>query len=1227
MGILELIKNKAQQALSGVGNFIDQDKTIGGVQLAQGGLMNRIKNTPFTDAQGVPTTVGQRAGEVYQRFKDDSDRYNVFSSGRNMNTGADIIDKPVQAIFNSNPAKFVESRMIDPLLKVPGNVETALDSNKTAVERGIAGLSAGAAFLPGVDDAVVASIQAMQEEAAGSNKDVLSTQYEPTPLGDILRNRGVEGAPATAMDYLELPLMLGGVIATGKGGDALLKRGDELIPGIKYSNIENVAPPPPTINYFKPKGSSQADFIADEAGNVSKVKAATKKQLETLIPEVDKEVIETTPKLLPSGKLPEPTYDEVLSQDILANPINTRSKFRQKIDNLFVNTVEKLKQSFGDNYKKHVEPLLNKYKSRITAGNAWLATKESELADLVKNSGIKVGGDEDKYLYMFRAKDGFKRVSEKVGVERAKELEAVYRSLRAQYDDVIDTVNTARREAGLPEIPKKEDFLSQLHKGSTLDKLGNLSGSADVSDEISSAIFKKQGAKSQGGAIENMTNYLQRAKMAGFTDISASEIRNFRESLAKIPGVDRQVLDQLTELEQNITGGGKNMSDVQKAAEAVAGKIKGAAVIGKASTLLNQVLSLPHGIANTGVVNFVKGFGKDTAEASKKSDFLSFLRHGDNPVLRTGNAYTKAADKAGDVLRVANEKVATSVWSGLYQKAKQLQVEDPIKWADDEAARILGDRRAGLNPQFYNSFLGKTMGAFTLEQTAAVTSLMQNLGAQKWGTVVGTLMAWKIGNDLNEKFGTGMRPFFDPLEAITDTVELGLGSDEKEKDTIKAVMRPFVEALQLAPPLASGVYTGYKLGEAVGLFPESGQVFDEDPTWMNAGSLYNPFDKWGRNITGNRVIDEPINVASKFLPFVDQGAKTLQSAVSLGRGYAETKGGDPMYQMPDNIFDQGRALLFGQSSTPEARDWFKNDFSGYLTDKQKAAFAKITGKEERLNFLENAQTKNESVNQLRSTKNTLKENRSINTITGSGATLSLPTSKAEADENKAVITEMLGGGVTPSKDDISIGLFRGKSATSKSIEERTQVYEDLKRITADEFMSNEQKMAVIEASGANEDTAEYYNLASKDQDVRLQEMLPKLDNMDDKELVTFLMQGRKALAGKQLVSNAMVDYLFENDYIGENEKEAIKALKFDEIQNKFYFSKSFAKKGSGMTYKQAKAFYKMDMPKFSTIKDTASLLKSINQNVTQTSSNGDKLLETILTGNKPARTNNSKLWF
>ena len=137
--------------------------------------------------------------------------------------------------------------------------------------------------------------------------------------------------------------------------------------------------------------------------------------------------------------------------------------------------------------------------------------------------------------------------------------------------------------------------------------------------------------------------------------------------------------------------------------------------------------------------------------------------------------------------------------------------------------------------------------------------------------------------------------------------------------------------------------------------------------------------------------------------------------------------------------------------------------------------------------------------------------------------------------------------------------------------------------------------------------------------------------MDTDEMVKFLMQGRRAIGGKQLVSNGMVDYLYENDYIDKNAKDAIKALKYDEINDKFYFKKSFTGGtggGRNLTYKQALALFKIPIPSFNELRGFRGLLSQYAGTTSQTGREGETLLSEIL--NKPASQTASRgnnLWF
>lgn len=883
--------------------------------------------------------------------------------------------------------------------------------------------------------------------------------------------------------------------------------------------------------------------------------------------------------------------------------INTGNKVTNLFRDISSQTPERLKSLLGEvNYNKRVAPIINEGSELIAKGQEFKNVYRTKLDSILKNSNIRVGSDDDKLLYMFRKKGGASKVASKVGADRANQLKAAYDTLRQSYDEIIDVINTQRVSAGLREIPKKKDFLSQVSRPGSRSLDDILSGSASTTDEISSGIFKKQGKVAQGGAIESMNSYLDLAERAGFTDITAKRYRDLAQTIGEQSGVPSKVNRELNSLSDTITGV-KQTSVPERILDTVLGRAKGAAVFGKASTLFNQTLSLPTAIVQTGPINFVKGMIKKTPEV-KQSPLLRSMTKVDPMSLRKGG--DKITGAMGDVLASANKSMYEVTWKGMLEKAKGMKVSNPIQWADQETARILGDRRLGMMPKFYNSILGKTIGAFTIEQTAQMTTFARDIGKKNWGKVLGTLIAWKVGNEITRNV-TGRTPFFDPVDAIVDSLELGAGSDKKKKSEVKAATRLLVEVMQLSPVISSAAYNAYALGDGLNLLPDSKEVFDDDPTWMNTKSMLNPFENINRNITGNRYIDTPLNVAAKVIPGVGQLNSALQAGTSLVRGYAETnydeKDGTttPTYLMNRNIPESVKALLFGQSSTKAAQDWYGTDFAPYLTDKQEAAFNGMSP-DQKVPFLQGVQPTNENIKKI---------NYGTDQI-GTGktpTTTSTPKNKAEMTALKEQSTAMLDAGMVPTVDQLK-SLFNGYTTQDKSLETRNKAYKNLETLMTNELYSDEQKQAILSASGTNPDDYAYYELASKDWETKLQNIAPLFDNMSEDEVVQSLIVGRKAIGNKQMITNDMIDYLYENDVISKDVVKMIKAVKFDEIKGKYYVSKSY--KGSGgMSVSAATKAYKTTPLKLDRQKGLDYLSKTSSPK-TGYDNSGEQLLENIL---------------
>lgn len=905
------------------------------------------------------------------------------------------------------------------------------------------------------------------------------------------------------------------------------------------------------------------------------------------------------------GRTVDEVVDDAVKRVADLTDFNPGNKVSRWIRKQFLDTPDNLKRTFGTMYDTHVAPIIKSHADRLAQGVDWKNSYYKKLQDLP----VKAGSGDDKLIRTIGKKGGFEKVRALVGDERAKQIADTYTQMRGMYDEIIDTINTSRQNAGLPTIPKKDDFLSQIGSGKkSIFDLG-IDKANYTTDEVSSAIFKKQGKDATTGAIESMRDYLEYAQRAGFSDLTGKDLANLRGILGKSESVPREVLEQLRRMEETILGT-KEINPIQKGIENIAGTMRGAKVIGKLSTLISQGLSIPQAIVEAGPINFIKGqFSKEAVEAVTKSQFLKVANQSVPRSLRTGNAYTKALGLGGDALREGQNVASTTIWKGLYSRARQMGLKgaDAIAWVDSELPKLVGDRRLGMGPEAYNTFVGKIFGAFTIEPTAAITQLVKRVGQKDVGKVVGTLFAWHVGNTLNEKYGTGYRPFTDPAQAVMDAYEFSTGSENKKQSDIKAITTLFAEGLQAAPIANNMFNTAYSVGETAGILPDSRDVMGNDQTWMNAGSLYNPLDGWDRNITGNKLIDAPANIASNFIPGVDSTLKGIQAGKTMNRGYAVTKDGSPMYGAPEGVVEKGRALAFGQSATQNARDWFDNDFAGWLTDTQKNVASLIPDKQTRVDFVKNAQSRQETLNKLQNTTSDGGSSPSLfggeKTTTGStastaaGSLISKPTTQAQKDQNKLVVEEMLASGAPVSDGDISLVYFDGQTYDKSARKGQQTILEQMIKVADDEFLTPEQKTQIANAAKINPNDLQYYRTASLDEEEREASVLEyaasiQPENRD--EFLQNLMLGRRAVGGKSLFSIGIFDRLYDEGLVSGDEKKLLNAVKYDPVFNKFYMDRDYKGSGGGGATK-------------SQIKSQISKVNALYKDMLKPSSNSDNL--------------------
>jgi hypothetical protein len=119
------------------------------------------------------------------------------------------------------------------------------------------------------------------------------------------------------------------------------------------------------------------------------------------------------------------------------------------------------------------------------------------------------------------------------------------------------------------------------------------------------------------------------------------------------------------------------------------------------------------------------------------------------------------------------------------------------------------------------------------------------------------------------------------------------------------------------------------------------------------------------------------------------------------------------------------------------------------------------------------------------------------------------------------------------------------------------------------------KQTVLQASGASTEDATYFIEAGKDPQVKEQDLLPQIQSTTDHtQLINDLAAMRKMVGGKMVVDDTVITYLNDQGNISDAEAKMLRAYHYDEVNNKFYFSKSYNGGVKKLTYAQAKAIFK-----------------------------------------------------
>lgn len=428
----------------------------------------------------------------------------------------------------------------------------------------------------------------------------------------------------------------------------------------------------------------------------------------------------------------------------------------------------------------------------------------------------------------------------------------------------------------------------------------------------------------------------------------------------------------------NILAGKKSRTDrsaeqmfgrgLYRAMSDVEGKVAANMVGGNLSTAISNFIPLAQGsgeVRYSSMMRAMLDYGADLAKKNpafhEDSDFLT-NRRGSERVIKT--KLQKASDAAGWTMNAIDNLSSEVMVRARYLdnvEKRHMSTEAALQEADRWAAGLIGDRARGAKPVIMES-KSPLIKAFTMFQLEVMNQydhlfgdIPHNLRVQgkskaqiAAGTAAALLQVFVMShlfNDAREKL-TGSRGAFDPIEMVNDFVGrltgyalpntfdllgemMGDGIDEDDFHAEKSETA-WDNVKKTAQDIASNV--PFASGPLGAVFGAGNSRLPIQSVIPNIDNIMTAQGEDARSMAMIKELSKP--VYGFLLPFGGlQAKKTVEGAATMfaGGSYSYDKKGEKILQFPtygQKPEDWAQAILFGKSSSDEARAWRE---SGYET--------------------------------------------------------------------------------------------------------------------------------------------------------------------------------------------------------------------------------------------------------------------------------------------------------
>lgn len=436
----------------------------------------------------------------------------------------------------------------------------------------------------------------------------------------------------------------------------------------------------------------------------------------------------------------------------------------------------------------------------------------------------------------------------------------------------------------------------------------------------------------------------------------------------------------------NILAGKKSRTDrsaeqmfgrgLYRAMSDVEGKIAANMVGGNLSTAISNFIPLAQGsgeVRYSSMMRAMLDYGADLAKKNpafhEDSDFLT-NRRGSERIIKT--KLQKASDAAGWTMNAIDNLSSEVMVRARYLdnvEKRHMSTEAALQEADRWAAGLIGDRARGAKPVIMES-KSPLIKAFTMFQLEVMNQYDHLFGdiphylraqgkskaqiaADTAAALLQVFVMSHLFNDAREKL-TGSRGAFDPIEMVNDFVGrltgyalpnifdllgemMGDGIDEDDFHAEKSETA-WDNVTATAQDIASNIpFVSGPLGSLAGAGNSRLPIQSVIPSIANIATAQG---EDARSMAMIKELSKPLY--GFLLPFGGlQAKKTVEGAATMfaGGSYSYDKKGEKILQFPtygQKPADWAQALLFGKSSSDEARAWRESGYETLNAEETKA---------------------------------------------------------------------------------------------------------------------------------------------------------------------------------------------------------------------------------------------------------------------------------------------------